>query len=122
MREFFIYTNQSLCVSFLFCLKKQNKKKSSNKEEEEGQIVDPQLKFFMKSVSGQFAIFQNFVAEMRNELQEIKASQSASAPKVDRQTPAPKFHGGNDEDYYEHTYSYRGHITPFKGRKRKRWK
>ena len=81
---------------------------SSNKEEEEGQIVDPQLKFFMKSVSGQFAMFQNFIAEMRDELQEIKASQSASAPKVNRQTPVPKFHGGNDEKFYGDTYSYRG--------------
>ena len=77
--------------------------KHENEEKEEGQIVDPQLKFFMKSVSGQFAIFRNFIAEMRDELQEIKASQSASAPKVDRPTPAPKFHGRNDEDYYEDT-------------------
>ena len=91
-------------------------------EEEEVKIGEPQLKFFMKSVSGQFAVFQNFMAEMREELQEIKANQSASAPRVDRQTP--KFHERNDEDYYRDTYSHRGErlhpIREERGRGRNR--
>jgi hypothetical protein len=43
----------------------------------------------MKSVNGQFARFHNFMADMREELQEIKASKSASAPRDDMLTPPP---------------------------------
>jgi hypothetical protein len=78
-------------------------------------FVDPQSKLYMKSVNWQLAIFQNFMAGMREELQEIKAIQSASAPRVDMRTPPPNLHGGNDDEYQGDTYSFRvGRLHPIK--------
>jgi hypothetical protein len=64
-------------------------------------FVDPQLKLFMKSVNGQFARFQNFMAGMKEELQEKKASQSASTPRDDMRTLPQILHGCNDDEYQE---------------------
>jgi hypothetical protein len=56
------------------------------------------------------------MADMREELQEKKASQSASAPRIDMLTPPTYLHWGNDEDYHGVTYSFRGdRLHPIKG-------
>jgi hypothetical protein len=90
--------------------------KRDGEEDEEVQIVDPQLKVFMKSINGQFARFQNFAAGIREELQEIKASQSASAPRVDMHTPTPNLHWGDDDEYHGDTYSFGGgRFHPIRG-------
>ncbi|KDP38273.1 hypothetical protein JCGZ_05159 [Jatropha curcas] len=41
-------------------------------------IKDPKLKLFMEAIQGQFRTFNNLVQDMREELQEIKASQSSN--------------------------------------------
>jgi hypothetical protein len=46
------------------------------------------------------------MADIREELQAIKASQSASAPMVDMRTPPPNLHGGIDDEYHGDTYSF----------------
>jgi hypothetical protein len=71
-------------------------------------FVDPHLKLFMKSVNVQFAGFQHFMADMRVVLQVIKASQSASAPRVDMHAPASNLLGDNDDEYHGDSHSFRG--------------
>jgi hypothetical protein len=69
----------------------------------------------MKSVNGQIARFQNFMANMRGELQEKKAGRSASAPSIDMRTPTTNLHLDNDDDYHGNTYSFRGdRLHPIK--------
>jgi hypothetical protein len=81
-------------------------------------FVNPQLKLFMKSVNWQFARFQNIMADMREELQEIKACQSASAPRDDTRTPPKNLHGCNDDEYHGDTFCFRGgRLHPLKGRR-----
>jgi hypothetical protein len=78
-------------------------------------IVDPQLKLFTKSDNGQFARFQNFMADMREEFPEIKACQSARAPRDDMRTPPPNLHGFNDDEYHADAYNFRGgRLHPIK--------
>jgi hypothetical protein len=56
------------------------------------------------------------MADIREELQEIKASQSASAPMVDKRTPVLNLHWGNDDGYHGNTYSFKGGILhPIRG-------
>jgi hypothetical protein len=70
----------------------------------------------MKSVYGQFARFQNIVADMREELREIKASQSTSATRDDMRTLPPNLQGCSDDEYHGDTYSFGGgRLHPIKG-------
>jgi hypothetical protein len=79
-------------------------------------FVDPQLKLFMKSVNGQFARFQNIMTDMREELREIKACQSASAPRDDMCTLPQNLHGCKNDEYRGDTYCFRGgRLHPIKG-------
>jgi hypothetical protein len=71
-------------------------------------FVDHQSKLFMKSDDRQLASSKT--------LWLIKASQSASAPRVHMHTPAPNLHGSNDDEYHGETYSFRGgRLHPIRG-------
>ncbi|KDP29483.1 hypothetical protein JCGZ_19442 [Jatropha curcas] len=58
-------------------------------------IKDPQLKLFMEAIQGQFRTFNNLFQDIREELQEIKASQSSNTT---RAHPQARFQVHDDED------------------------
>ncbi|KDP29481.1 hypothetical protein JCGZ_19440 [Jatropha curcas] len=58
-------------------------------------IKDPQLKLFMESIQGQFRTFNNLFQDMREELQEMKASQSSNAT---RARPQVRIQTHDDEE------------------------
>ncbi|KDP28048.1 hypothetical protein JCGZ_19740 [Jatropha curcas] len=68
---------------------------SSGKSGDGSPINDPQMKLFMEAIHGQFRTFNNLFQDMKEELQEIRASQNSNAM---RARPQARFQVHDDED------------------------
>ncbi|XP_037492802.1 uncharacterized protein LOC119369916 [Jatropha curcas] len=76
-----------------------NTGKSGETSGEGNQLQDPQLKLFMESIQGQFRSYNNFLQDMREELQEIKAAQSSNTTRARiNNTPPTRFQIPNDDE------------------------